>query len=459
MAYITQALKLSYTKSDQSPIIDQATSSSISQTQEKATFSYDLNMCTTKDIKVIQRRTIYVISIPKEIATEEMLTSNDYFGQYGQISKIIINRKQFKTMQNPTVTVDSENYVSAYITYVEKLSADQAIIALESTILQNLSQIRASYGLTSYCKFFIRRKKCRISECSYYHVKAPKNECIFSYQSQTNSEVFNLQLKFAFDFAVENIDALLAIESNDANVNYSSVLPNVKTAINNFRLKCYSYGIQIDSVQNTNFQCRDEIHSNHNYRQENLSQDQCYGTYTEVNQQSMPHQISYCEYDNWQYYQQQNDNNGEYSQNYPSNNCYQNNGCNNNTYIREDNHYYYPQEFVSSSYNQQVDNYYQSPMPCANSHQDQQATPDYTASYEEGYGAYSPPYNSTNSPSYHSSYGDQQYQYPSNQTSYNVTPNYSGSISPAPVSWYSKLKDFAVVHEQSNKIKVVQQEW
>lgn len=124
MAYITQALKLSYTKSDQSPIIDQATSSSISQTQEKATFSYDLNMCTTKDIKVIQRRTIYVISIPKEIATEEMLTSNDYFGQYGQISKIIINRKQFKTMQNPTVTVDSENYVSAYITYVEKLSAD-----------------------------------------------------------------------------------------------------------------------------------------------------------------------------------------------------------------------------------------------------------------------------------------------------------------------------------------------
>ena len=124
MAYITQALKLSYTKSDQCPIIDQATSSSISQTQEKATFSYDLNMCTTKDIKVIQRRTIYVISIPKEIATEEMLTSNDYFGQYGQISKIIINRKQFKTMQNPTVTVDSENYVSAYITYVEKLSAD-----------------------------------------------------------------------------------------------------------------------------------------------------------------------------------------------------------------------------------------------------------------------------------------------------------------------------------------------
>jgi len=52
---------------------------------------YDIDKSNFRNIRIIQRNIIYVIGIPEEIANENMLTSNMYFGQYGEIIRIVIN--------------------------------------------------------------------------------------------------------------------------------------------------------------------------------------------------------------------------------------------------------------------------------------------------------------------------------------------------------------------------------
>lgn len=40
----------------------------------------------------MQENLLYVIGIPKTLANEELLVSDRFFGQYGQVKKIVINK-------------------------------------------------------------------------------------------------------------------------------------------------------------------------------------------------------------------------------------------------------------------------------------------------------------------------------------------------------------------------------
>ena len=77
--------------------------------------------------RVIQRDLVYVIGIPIDIAQEETLCRYEYFGQYGQIKKVVVNNQTMHTssyQQKPTV--------SAYVTFLNIDDAWECIYAFET---------------------------------------------------------------------------------------------------------------------------------------------------------------------------------------------------------------------------------------------------------------------------------------------------------------------------------------
>ena len=68
------------------------------------------------NMRVIRRNLVYAVGLPPNIANEDQLRKADYFGQYGKIAKIVLNRSQ--------VTASGETRrgtASAYVTFVHKV--------------------------------------------------------------------------------------------------------------------------------------------------------------------------------------------------------------------------------------------------------------------------------------------------------------------------------------------------
>lgn len=67
-------------------------------------------------MRVIRRNLVYAVGMPPAVATEENLRKPEYFGQYGKISKIVINRNH-----NPGGDPRRAS-ASAYVTFAHKVS-------------------------------------------------------------------------------------------------------------------------------------------------------------------------------------------------------------------------------------------------------------------------------------------------------------------------------------------------
>ena len=104
--------------------------------------------------RVVQRNLVYVIGIPTNACTEEILRRPEYFGQYGKIVKIVIHKN------------NNANHV--YGTFAHKEDAKAAIQALEGFWMDG-HVLRASFGTTKYCNNFIRGAPCSNPECVYLH--------------------------------------------------------------------------------------------------------------------------------------------------------------------------------------------------------------------------------------------------------------------------------------------------
>jgi len=114
------------------------------------------------NMRVIRRNLVYAVGLPPSIASEDTLRKADYFGQYGKISKIVLNRNQ-------TTGGDLRRAsASAYVTFVHKEDTLACILALDGFYLEGRN-IRASYGTSKYCSAFIKNVRCNNPECTYLH--------------------------------------------------------------------------------------------------------------------------------------------------------------------------------------------------------------------------------------------------------------------------------------------------
>ncbi|ORM39808.1 CCR4-NOT transcription complex subunit 4 [Babesia sp. Xinjiang] len=124
-----------------------------------------------KDMRVIQRNLVYVVGIPAKLAKKEILKQHEYFGQYGKIQHMVINKGQTYNAH-----VGGASY-TAYITYSKKTEAAYAIQGIDGSYV-NGKLLRASYGTTKYCTFFLKGLKCTNVDCFYLHRYGDESERI-----------------------------------------------------------------------------------------------------------------------------------------------------------------------------------------------------------------------------------------------------------------------------------------
>ncbi|ORZ10665.1 RING/Ubox like zinc-binding domain-domain-containing protein [Lobosporangium transversale] len=119
------------------------------------------------NMRVVQKSLVYVIGLPPKLANDEhTLRQHEYFGQYGKISKVVINRRNAPVPSSgASAGVPS---IGVYITYARKEDAAKAIAAIDGSIWDG-KILRASYGTTKYCTYYLRGMTCQNPNCMYLH--------------------------------------------------------------------------------------------------------------------------------------------------------------------------------------------------------------------------------------------------------------------------------------------------
>ena len=113
-------------------------------------------------MRVIQKNLVYVIGLNPNIPSDElqtMLRRDEFFGQYGKIQKIVVN-KRVNGNGNPGVGV--------YVTFARKEDAARCIAAVDGS-MNDGKYLRAAYGTTKYCSSYLRGQNCPNPNCMFLH--------------------------------------------------------------------------------------------------------------------------------------------------------------------------------------------------------------------------------------------------------------------------------------------------
>lgn len=130
-------------------------------------------------LRILQKNLIYVIGLAPQIADESILGSKEYFGQYGHIVKLMVNKNNAFNQNG----VQGHSY-SAYVTYsseVEAIAAIQVQSMLNaSTLITSTFTIESSKHHMArpsilqnryfrYCQYFLKNIQCNNKQCLYVH--------------------------------------------------------------------------------------------------------------------------------------------------------------------------------------------------------------------------------------------------------------------------------------------------
>eukprot|EP01080_Neovahlkampfia_damariscottae_P000421 gene421-6834_t len=126
------------------------------------------------NVRVIQRNLVYVVGLTLEVAKEDFLRRNDNFSKFGKLAKVVINKSNLQTATKSPDTTRAPT-VSAYITYARPEDAAACIQAIDGTWLDG-KLLRASFGTTKYCSYFLRGVECANPDCMYLHDYAAEED-------------------------------------------------------------------------------------------------------------------------------------------------------------------------------------------------------------------------------------------------------------------------------------------
>lgn len=144
-------------------------------------------------LRVIQKNLVYVIGLAPQLATDDTLKKFEYFGQYGTVTKVVVNKQNAYNPGGP----NGPSY-SAYLTFSNDIEASIAILAVDQYSFFD-RMIRASYGTTKYCTFFLRDQPCPNSECLYLHTTGKDQDCFVKDEIVSNKNIFYDQQQLAFE--------------------------------------------------------------------------------------------------------------------------------------------------------------------------------------------------------------------------------------------------------------------
>ncbi|KAL9241043.1 hypothetical protein vseg_015202 [Gypsophila vaccaria] len=115
------------------------------------------------NVRVIQRNLVYIVGLPLDLADEDLLQHEEYFGQYGKVLKVSISRTSAGTIQQ-----FANSTCSVYITYAREDEAMRCIQSVHAFILDD-RPLRACFGTTKYCHAWLRNMPCNNPDCLYLH--------------------------------------------------------------------------------------------------------------------------------------------------------------------------------------------------------------------------------------------------------------------------------------------------
>ncbi|WUR02172.1 CCR4-NOT transcription complex subunit 4 [Vairimorpha necatrix] len=118
-------------------------------------------------IRIIQKSLVYIICIPQKYADESILSRKEFFGQFGFIKKIVVNKRASVI----------ESTASAYITFNTEEEAKLCIQEVDESILDS-KILKCTYGTTKYCSFFLKNVPCQNNECMYLHDYRPQKDLL-----------------------------------------------------------------------------------------------------------------------------------------------------------------------------------------------------------------------------------------------------------------------------------------
>lgn len=122
-------------------------------------------------VRVVQKNLVYVIGLNPTIRDEnqllQTLRGKEYFGQYGEIEKIVVSKA--KPGGNP------HQGIGVYVTFSRKSDAASCITAVDGS--SNGDRVlRAQYGTTKYCSSFLRNEPCNNRNCTFLHETGEDSE-------------------------------------------------------------------------------------------------------------------------------------------------------------------------------------------------------------------------------------------------------------------------------------------
>ena len=187
-----------------------------------------------QNIRIIQKNLIYLIGLPKDLAfSENTLNQFEYFGQYGQIKKLVVNKNKTYNGNGP----NGPSY-SCHVTYSSITESSLAMISLENVSIDN-HVFKASYGTTKYCSNFLRNTLCMNKDCLYLHSLADEGDIISRDTMNSNKEIFASQHVMAIELS--QILTSKSIKDHIINVigKRKTIFPNASTVYEKDIVKKY----------------------------------------------------------------------------------------------------------------------------------------------------------------------------------------------------------------------------
>lgn len=175
----------------------------------------DKNKSKNDSIRIIKRNLVYVIGLDPKIANKEILMTKNYLGQYGKITRLLVN---INKAYNPTNSNQGPSY-SAYINYSTEQEAALAILSIDSSTY-NGKQIKAAFGTTKYCAFYLKKVNCPNKDCVYIHSVQDKSNIISKESADFYIEQHKIAIKVS-DISNPKIRDLLYKNRHE-----ESVFPN-----------------------------------------------------------------------------------------------------------------------------------------------------------------------------------------------------------------------------------------
>ena len=146
--------------------------------------------------RIIQKNLVYLIGLSSDlIKMDQKLKTYEYFGQYGKIIKLVINKNKIYNSNSP----NGPSY-TCYITYSSEVESSLAILSMDNYTIDN-HEIRANYGTNKYCLNFLNNSVCKNKDCMYLHKLGDKKDIISREQMNSDKEIFQQQRILAIELS------------------------------------------------------------------------------------------------------------------------------------------------------------------------------------------------------------------------------------------------------------------